>query len=77
MVPRYDVFKLVDGAAVWTGTANSPDELREQFRHLVTDSVRECWVLDRLTGHKRVVTPEQVERNIGQRAKTPSEFRHS
>jgi|SRR5580704_5098455 len=77
---RYDIFKLVNGAPIWTGTANSSHELRGRISLLRDDSVRECVIIDHVTGHRSVVncndvrTPESHPKI--HHARTPSSFRH-
>jgi hypothetical protein len=60
MTPRYDIFKLEDGAPIWTATADSAQEVRVRISLLRSDSVRECIVVDRATGNRSIVSCEQV-----------------
>jgi hypothetical protein len=77
MFPRYDIFKLVDGTPSWGGTANSTTELKIRIRVLKNDAVRECMVVDRLTGHRSVVNCERVQAELeSTQARIPSAFRH-
>jgi hypothetical protein len=80
MAPRYDIFKLVDGAPIWTGTANSSHELRARISMLKRDSVQECVVLNHVTGHRSVLRCDNVRapksHPESHHAKTPSSFRH-
>jgi hypothetical protein len=76
---RYDIFKLVDGAPIWTGTANSSQELRGRISILRRDSVEECVVVDNVTGHRSVLRCGNVrapELHSNHRSKPPSAFRH-
>jgi hypothetical protein len=81
MTPRYDIFKLVGGAPIWTGTANSSQELRGRISILKRDSVQECIVIDHVTGHRSVfdcdnVRPPELHSKSHQ-ARIPSAFRHA
>jgi hypothetical protein len=80
MTPRYDIFKLVDGAPIWFGTANSSQELRGRISILKRESVQECVVIDHVTGHRSVFNCNNVRRPELQpksnQVRTPSAFRH-
>jgi len=80
MPPRYDIFKLVDGAPIWTGTANSSQGLRGRISMLKRDSIQECVVLDHVTGHRSILSCNNVRppksHPKSHRAGTPSSFRH-
>jgi hypothetical protein len=80
MTPRYDIFKLVDGAPIWTGTANSFQELRGRISMLKRDSVQECVVIDNVTGHRSVLSCDNVRppelHPKSHPPKNPSAFRH-
>jgi len=81
MTPRYDIFKLVDGDPIWTGTANSSQELRGRISLLRDDSVQECVVIDHVTGHRSVVNCDDVRlpesHPKSHHARIPSAFRHT
>jgi hypothetical protein len=78
MNARYDIFKYVDGSPIWTGTANSSHEITLKLQTLMSESVRECLVVDQLTGHRSIVAnPTEVEvGTTGCRTPTPSSYRH-
>lgn len=53
MSTRYDLFKMLDGAAVWFTTAESMHEAKQH----VDRAGCECIVMDSVTGEKIVVMP--------------------
>jgi len=60
MMSRYDVFELKDGCSIWVGSANTIDEVKIQVRQRVAEAAREWVILDQVTGHKSVLTPDQI-----------------
>jgi hypothetical protein len=61
MMSRYDLFELTDGSPIWVGSANTIAEVKAQVRHRIADAAKEWVILDQVTGHKSVLTPEQIE----------------
>jgi hypothetical protein len=47
---------------IWVGCANTIEEVKTQARHRVAEAPREWVILDQTTGHKSVLTPEQIAR---------------
>jgi hypothetical protein len=60
MVSRYDLFELKDGSPIWVGSGNTIEEIKTQVRVRVAEAAREWVVLDQVTGHKSVLTREQI-----------------
>jgi len=60
MSSRYDLFELKDGFSIWVGCADTIEEVKTQVRRRVADAAREWVILDQLTGHKSVLTPEHL-----------------
>jgi hypothetical protein len=60
MMSRYDLFELKDGCSVWVASANTIEQVKTQARHRLAESAREWVILDQVTGHKNVLTPEQL-----------------
>ena len=60
MVSRYDLFELKDGSSIWVGSANTIEDIKTQVRVRVAKAAKEWVVLDQVTGHKSVLTREQV-----------------
>jgi hypothetical protein len=62
MTPRYDLFKIDDGSPVWFGAAETMRDVKVKVQQASIGSDIECVVLDQVTGHKSVFTPEQIGR---------------
>jgi hypothetical protein len=57
MSPRYDLFRIEDGAPIWIGSASTMHEVKMKVQQLAVESE---WILyDQLTGNKSVLRREQ------------------
>jgi hypothetical protein len=64
---RYDVFRMIDNAPVWIGTAETLEEANAQAKRHALEGNSECVVLDQATGHKIVINPGQDTRHLKHR----------
>jgi hypothetical protein len=58
-MPKYDLFRVENGAARWVGAVNTLEDANEKAKALQNGS--EFIVLDHTTGHKLVIRPGESQ----------------
>jgi hypothetical protein len=58
-MPRYDLFRVENGSALWVGAVNTLEDANEKAKALQDGS--EFIMLDHSTGHKLVIRPGECQ----------------